>query len=214
AATLEGETLTASSYEGGYYTDFVGLYLVDTETGRDLRTTYAYEDLHAWEVPFAIYTLSYDANGGAEAPEAESGRAFYTVSAAEPTRLGYTFRGWALNADAAEPDAACAANTLVMLREHTTLYAVWEAIAEDTIFGITRAADKTTVIAGATEEGVTLVLTSWQGGKLRSAEAKVMTVGENTYSFAPVDGGREVRVFAFTAAALPNCSAFTPEEAA
>ena len=91
---------------------------------------------------YAVYkvplTLSYNANGGSGAPASQTdnnGKANYnasthsgtfTVSTTQPTRDGYTFKGWAKTNNATSatvmPGATYTADTL-----NTTLYAVWEA---------------------------------------------------------------------------------------
>ncbi len=44
-----------------------------------------------------MYTMSYNANGGSGAPSSESkGSGWdYTISSVKPTKVGYTFQGWA-----------------------------------------------------------------------------------------------------------------------
>lgn len=78
--------------------------------------------------PVENYTLSYNANGGTNAPAAEtksgSGSAIFTVSSVVPTYEGYTFKGWALNAEATT--AEYPANASITITGNTTLYAVWE----------------------------------------------------------------------------------------
>ena len=74
-------------------------------------------------------TLSYDANGGINAPASESktvdegASADFTVKGRESmTRSGYTFQGWATSADGA---VAYRAGSSISISENTTLYAVW-----------------------------------------------------------------------------------------
>lgn len=78
----------------------------------------------------ASYTVSYNANGGSNAPSSQTkwhGKTL-TLSNDAPTRAGYTFGGWALSkadADAGnyyyQPGKTCDRN------ENLTLYAVWKA---------------------------------------------------------------------------------------
>ena len=70
------------------------------------------------------YEIGFDANGGAYPPDPE-----YIVSgfgvklnAAEPQRLGYSFKGWGLTPEAAEAVIAGFVPT-----EDMTLYAIWES---------------------------------------------------------------------------------------
>ncbi len=72
------------------------------------------------------YTLTYDSNGGENAPEQQTGNTTYTVSDAKPVRVGYTFRGWAASADATT--AEYEAGNTITLTGNTTLYAIWEEI--------------------------------------------------------------------------------------
>ena len=69
------------------------------------------------------YTLSYNANGGSNAPAAQSGSTSYKISSAIPNRSGYTFLGWSKSSSATTPEYR-AGNTIT-LTGNTTLYAVW-----------------------------------------------------------------------------------------
>ena len=72
------------------------------------------------------YTVTYDANGGAGAPAAQTelvGTAL-TLSAAEPTKTGFIFKGWSKTAAGAVDFAAGASYSDGV---DATLYAVWEA---------------------------------------------------------------------------------------
>ena len=69
------------------------------------------------------YTLSYNANGGSNAPAAQSGSTSYTISSTIPTRSGYTFLGWSKSSSATNPEYRVG-NTIT-LTGNTTLYAVW-----------------------------------------------------------------------------------------
>lgn len=78
-----------------------------------------------------MYTVTYNANGGADAPATQSktyGVAL-TLSTARPTRPNYTFKGWATTANATaatyQPGASYTANA------NLTLYAVWEKATVD-----------------------------------------------------------------------------------
>ncbi|MBR6603295.1 MAG: leucine-rich repeat protein, partial [Clostridia bacterium] len=71
------------------------------------------------------YDVTYDANGGAGAPEAQKkveGQAL-TLSDAKPTWPGYTFKGWATSAAG---EVAYAAGAQYTEDAPLTLYAVWE----------------------------------------------------------------------------------------
>jgi len=77
--------------------------------------------------PPTSYTVTYNANGGISPPEEQTKTqdVILTLSNDEPTRDGYTFKGWATNANATtaqyQPGGSYTANASV------TLYAVWEA---------------------------------------------------------------------------------------
>ena len=77
-------------------------------------------------VPATTFTVHYDANGGENAPadQVKTQGAALVLSAQVPTRDGYTFRGWALSADAAEPVYLPGASYTD--DADVTLYAVWE----------------------------------------------------------------------------------------
>ncbi|MBR0236090.1 MAG: InlB B-repeat-containing protein [Clostridia bacterium] len=77
------------------------------------------------------YIVSYNANGGSNAPAAQSkihGTPI-TLSTSEPTRNGYLFLGWSMNSTATDPTylkgATYSDNASV------TLYAVWDKINYD-----------------------------------------------------------------------------------
>ena len=77
-------------------------------------------------VKAVIYTISYDANGGTDAPEAQQKLkgAALTLSSTKPTYSGFTFKGWALTSTATT--AAYAPGASYTADESVTLYAVWE----------------------------------------------------------------------------------------
>ncbi len=75
--------------------------------------------------PASAYTIEYDANGGSGAPDAQT--KYYgtvlTLSAAKPTREGYTFLGW--STDSTVLSAAYTAGGEYKNDSSATLYAVW-----------------------------------------------------------------------------------------
>jgi len=86
---------------------------------------------------YAVWVLSnieirYDANGGTGAPGAASAAATstYTISPTEPTRVGYTFTGWAAagNSPATGPFRTGVNGSFVVPAGHVTLVAQWTAI--------------------------------------------------------------------------------------
>jgi len=79
-------------------------------------------------IPPESYTVTYNANGGTNTPEAQTKTEGVTLvlRTAVPTRDGHTFKGWATSATGAvvyAPGANYTANAAA------TLYAVWEANA-------------------------------------------------------------------------------------
>ena len=88
------------------------------------------------------YTLNYDANGGTGAPASQSYSEastksplthVFTVSDTEPTRVGYTFKGWSKNKVGTEEYYAGNDYPLTARKDNpnvsATLYAVWEEAA-------------------------------------------------------------------------------------
>ncbi len=80
---------------------------------------------------YAVYeavpcTLSFDANGGENAPEAVTADfdSTITLSEAEPQRRGHSFLGWASAADAEEAEYAPGAE--YTMKGDAVLYAVWK----------------------------------------------------------------------------------------
>ena len=107
----------------GWYTEAVGGTEVTTST---IMLTPAEHILYAhWKIN--TYTVTYDANGGSGAPEAQTKEygAALTLSSTKPTRTGYTFQGWATSASATT--AAYKAGGSYTADASVTLYAVWKA---------------------------------------------------------------------------------------
>ena len=71
------------------------------------------------------YIITYDANGGSGAPDAQlADNMGTTVSTTVPVRKGYAMLGWALSASAASPDYL--PGDKITVKGNTTLYAVWK----------------------------------------------------------------------------------------
>ena len=73
----------------------------------------------------ATYTLTYNANGGSNAPSSQTGATSYTISSTVPTRFGYTFLGWSTSSSATS--ASYKPGNSISLSGATTLYAVWKS---------------------------------------------------------------------------------------
>ena len=75
------------------------------------------------------YNVSYNANGGtgAPSPQTKTHSVALTLSSAKPTRLGYTFLGWATSATATS--ATYSAGGQYTANSAAILYAVWTPIS-------------------------------------------------------------------------------------
>ncbi len=71
-------------------------------------------------------TISYNANGGTNAPASQNGFTgeAVTLSSTVPQRIGFTFKGWGVSSDAAE--ASYQPGESYVFNSSVTLYAVWE----------------------------------------------------------------------------------------
>lgn len=75
-------------------------------------------------------TLSYNANGGSDAPSSQSATVYnattsntFTIPSTVPTREGYLFLGWSTSASATSASYSAGGN--ITLSANGTLYAVW-----------------------------------------------------------------------------------------
>ena len=111
---------------------------VYTETARDFFQTVSnamvaesYPALNiVYEAPAAPVTVTFDANGGENAPaavEVNANEAYTLPGAGEMTRENYIFAGWALSADATAEDVV----TEITPTESMTVYAVWTKAPKD-----------------------------------------------------------------------------------
>lgn len=82
-----------------------------------------------WQVITETHTLTYNANGGVDAPAAQTqtydveNQRSFTVTNQQPTRDGYAFRGWSNTASGAVDYAA---GDTITAAADKTIYAVWE----------------------------------------------------------------------------------------
>ena len=78
----------------------------------------------------ASYTVTYNANGGSNAPSSQTkwyGEGL-KLSSTKPTRTGYIFKGWATSSTATSAKYPVGGSYTYTNNESVTLYAVWEAI--------------------------------------------------------------------------------------
>ena len=94
----------------------------DKDTGVILDSTTV-----AVKVGAKSYTVTYNANGGNDAPENQTKyhNTTLTLSSTKPTRIGYTFLGWSTSSTATS--ATYQSSDTFTTNANTTLYAVWKA---------------------------------------------------------------------------------------
>lgn len=126
--------LTLSSIiptKSGY--TFMGWGTSETDTSADYSAGGSYTS----NSPITLYaiwkktlTLSYDANGGNNAPSNQSADIYnattskvFTISNEIPTRTGYEFLGWSTSSTATSATYSAGGN--ITLSQNTKLYAVW-----------------------------------------------------------------------------------------
>ena len=104
----------------------------DTITLTSNTTLYA-----VWEKQTSAksYKLSFNANGGSNAPEALTGADEYIIPSKVPVREGYIFLGW--SKVKSSTTAKYMMGETITLTANTTLYAVWEKIPPTPGTGIT-----------------------------------------------------------------------------
>ena len=84
------------------------------------------EALESATINYGKYDLFFDANGGTDAPNAETVPVTYThvITTEKPNRAGYTFLGWSEEINAA--NAQYQPGGKITPTHDTTLYAVWQ----------------------------------------------------------------------------------------
>ena len=75
------------------------------------------------------YTITYNANGGTNAPTAQTKihGTDLTITSVQPTHTSLTFVGWSTDPDAEEPEETYGAGSVYSTNADLTLYAVWKA---------------------------------------------------------------------------------------
>lgn len=106
-------------------------------SGTNLSTGYAVFGVIRY-VP-DTYTLTYNANGGTNAPSTQTGETSYQISPIIPRRTGYTFVGWSTNSNATSPTYK--PWQTINLSSNITLYAVWEKNHEHSYTSVTTSPD-------------------------------------------------------------------------
>lgn len=101
------------------------LCLTSGKSGSLTVETYKGSKNQKWSTE-AVYTVSYDANGGWSTPKGasvEEGNS-YKITSKTPDRIGYRFLGWAETENAQK--ATLLSGELITPDKNTTLYAVWK----------------------------------------------------------------------------------------
>ena len=131
----EGDTFYCAETVSGYSGKRIPLASswIGTKLGNQARILscaddYWYVSSYSIAVRPAEYTISYDANGGRDAPGShkKTQNKDATLSSGIPTRENYLFLGWAL--DAAADTADYLPGAVYSENKDVTLYAVWEHV--------------------------------------------------------------------------------------
>lgn len=156
---------------------------------------------------FEPYTVSYDANGGENAPanQTKVHGVGTRLSGTVPTRDGYAFLGWAVSKDGEvqyQPGDVYSDNTDV------TLYAVWQAVKPAIrIVNVTRSDGKMVCDLSLTAipKGSTLFVVAYSGNKM--IDVVTNTVSENRLMVNLPDDLTHIKVLAVesTSTLKPIC---------
>ena len=116
------------------------------------------------------YVLSYDANGGSDAPSAQSvsseaSPCQLTVSSTEPTRTDYIFEGWSTSSSAVSPDGAWDPGDTHAMTGDVTLYAVWTHCSGPSISAFSNSEGRTYTVGDAATT-MTITASAGNGGTL------------------------------------------------
>ena len=103
----------------------------ELENGNDINISFGNPTYNInYIAPVVPVTVTFDANGGENAPaavEVNANEAYTLPGAGEMTRENYIFAGWALSADATAEDVV----TEITPTQATTVYAVWTKAPKD-----------------------------------------------------------------------------------
>ena len=138
-----------------------------------------YTDSCTVEVTEKYYTVSYDANGGENAPESQEKLHGEDIIISEkiPSRAGWNFLGWASAADAAEPEYL--PGETYSADADITLYAVWSQKEEKILYG------------DADENGKINVL---DANLIRRSSAMLVSLSEKQFEISDVNGDGKVNI--------------------
>ena len=157
--------------------------------------------LYAVWTPIDIYTITYDANGGENAPAPQTKYHGITLrlSTQIPTREGYTFKGWAVSQYG---NKTYDSNDTYIMDRSITLYAVWQKNIVN-VSGVTlnkasvtlNVGDTETLTATVTPTNATDKTVTWTSSNpsVASVSNGVITAkaaGTTTITATTVDGGK------------------------
>mgnify|MGYP003304901226 CR=1 FL=1 len=121
--TTTGGTLVHQDESFASYAELCAKYGVNTQTASTTINIYA-----QWTAN--TYSITYNANGGSGAPSATTyvynPDANVSLSGTAPTRIGYAFKGWSLDANATSASYGAGTDWWRGNASNYTLYAVWE----------------------------------------------------------------------------------------
>lgn len=134
--TVSSQEPTREGFVFKGWSNTSGTNSVDYVSGNQIVTTTDKTIYAVWEEEVVdTIVLTYDANGGTNAPTADdSGKpigesAEFTVSSQIPTWDGHKFLGWADSSIAIQPDYS--GGDSLITTEDKTIYAVWEVIEDN-----------------------------------------------------------------------------------
>ncbi|MCR5149874.1 MAG: leucine-rich repeat protein, partial [Clostridiales bacterium] len=193
-SAFQGTAIT-DIYYGGGATEKLVLSIADDNSKLN-EATWHYNSKVSDMPHTAVYTLTYNANGGSSAPASQTGSGYVTTSSSKPERKGYTFLGWATTAGAT--NAQYNAGSLINLDRDITLYAVWQNGSEPDIPSLTDV-PKANIIGGNSSDGqktysykstVTFTANVPEGGSVQwyvdgkeSGNEQTLTVKESKKSY-------------------------------
>ena len=120
------------------------------------------------------FRVTYDANGGSDAPTAGSGAtdSTFTVSSSTPKRTGYTFTGWNTRADGTGT-AYAIASTFTMPPNDVALWAQWSAVTASTTTSTTTSTTAPTTTPPTTSTSTTTSTTIAESVVIQLAAPRV-----------------------------------------